>query len=265
MVVTDKFVYIHKPKTGGTFVTDALLRLYDGKWNMLQHAKLAMLKEIHFTNQFGKLSITANKHGGCLEIPAKYSGKRILSTIRNPFDYYVSQYEFGWWKRKEWLKYYQGFDYIKKQTFNFPDLSFIEFMELMPAVFNEAPHTEFHNEKALGRYTVEFIQSHFREPKKVLEKLSDEYVESSSYKKDMFSIYFIFTHKLNEQLHQYLLQQEYQPEAIEFILNKEKVLPQGKGRTKEQKWQKYYSPELHDLVRKKDWFLFKLFPEFDTA
>ncbi len=38
MVVTDKFVYIHKPKTGGTFVTDALLRLYEGKWNLWKHS-----------------------------------------------------------------------------------------------------------------------------------------------------------------------------------------------------------------------------------
>jgi hypothetical protein len=41
------------------------------------------------------------------------------------------------------------------------------------------------------------------------------------------------------------------------------VLPQGKGRGKDQKWEKYYTPELKELVRKKDWLLFELFPEFD--
>jgi len=69
MVITDKFVYIHKPKTGGTFVTDALLRLHDGKWNFLMHGKLAVLKEIHFRNKLGTLIINNNKHGGCREIP----------------------------------------------------------------------------------------------------------------------------------------------------------------------------------------------------
>jgi hypothetical protein len=48
MVITDKFVYIHKPKTGGTFVTSALLKLYDGKWSFLVHARLALLKAVHF-------------------------------------------------------------------------------------------------------------------------------------------------------------------------------------------------------------------------
>jgi hypothetical protein len=69
MVITDKFVYIHKPKTGGTFVTDALLKLYDGKWNLLMHAKLATLKVIRYKNQFGTLIFTADKHGGCSHIP----------------------------------------------------------------------------------------------------------------------------------------------------------------------------------------------------
>ena len=64
MVITDKFVYIHKPKTGGTFVTSALLKLYNGNWNFLIHAQLALLGEVHFKNQFGKLIFNSNKHGG---------------------------------------------------------------------------------------------------------------------------------------------------------------------------------------------------------
>jgi len=28
MIFTDNFVYVHKPKTGGTFVTDVLRRIY---------------------------------------------------------------------------------------------------------------------------------------------------------------------------------------------------------------------------------------------
>ncbi len=124
MVITDKFVYIHKPKTGGTFVTDALLKVYDGKWNLFVHAKLTLLKAVRFKNHLGELILTANKHGGCLDIPAGYREKLIVSTIRNPFDYYVSQYEFGWWKRKEWHRYYKKFDEFKKYSASFPNLSF---------------------------------------------------------------------------------------------------------------------------------------------
>ena len=262
MVITDKFVYIHKPKTGGTFVTDALLRLHDGKWNFLMHGKLAVLKEIHFRNKLGTLTINDNKHGGCREIPEKYGDRVIVSTIRNPFDYYVSQYEFGWWKRKEWLKNYQRVGNFAERFGSFPDLTFSQFMELMAAAFNDAPHQDFQNDAALGRYTVEFIKDHFYNPDTVITKLSGGYIESGQYKQDMYPVTFIFTHQLNRQLHDYLFTKGYPKDSIEFILNKEKVLPQGKGRSKEQKWEKYYTPELKELVYKKDWLLFKLFPEF---
>ena len=265
MVITDKFVYIHKPKTGGTFVTDALIRLYGGKWNLIIHGKLALLKEVHFINGMGKLTINANKHGGCREIPEKYRAENIISTIRNPYDYYVSQYEFGWWKRKEWLKTYKKLGSFQERFSAFPNLSFNQFMELMPAAFNDTPDNNFKDENTLGRYTIEFINDHFYNPQVVYERLSEEYVISGTYKQDMFPVKFILTHQLNQQLYEYLLENDYPKDCIAFILKKEKVLPLGKGRRRDQKWESYYTPQLKELVRKKDWFLFKLFPEFDIV
>jgi len=263
MVITDKFVYIHKPKTGGTFVTSALLKLYDRKWNFLVHARLALLKAVHFKNHFGKLILTANKHGGCLDIPKDHKEKLVVSTIRNPYDYYVSQYEFGWWKRKEWHRHYKSFDGFTSQFPTFPAISFEQFMKLMAMVFNQPPHQNFYDPTALGRCTVEFVNDCFYEPGEVLKKINEDYVGSGAYKDDMFTVHFIFTHKLNQQLHQFLLEQGYPEENIQFIIDKKKVLPQGKGRGNDQKWEKYYTPELKELVRKKDWLLFELFPEFD--
>lgn len=172
MVITNKFVYIHKPKTGGSFVTEALLKLYDGKWNLFVHAKLALLKVIHYKNQSGILSFTANKHGGCRDIPKEHLQKTIVSTIRNPFDYYVSQYEFGWWKRRAWHNYYKQFNGFRQYSASFPNLSFQQFMEMMPLVFNSAPHQDFYDPNALGRSTVEFINDYFFEPEKVIEKIN---------------------------------------------------------------------------------------------
>ncbi len=263
MVITDKFVYIHKPKTGGSFVTDALLRLYKGKWNLFIHAKLAFLKVVHYKHSLGTLTFTADKHGGCRNIPKSHLHKTIVTTIRNPYDYYVSQYEFGWWKRREWQRYYQKFESFEKYKADFPNLSFQQFMELMPMVFNPAPHQDFYNPNAFGRTTVEFINDCFYQPEKIIEKMDEHYIASGTYKEDMFPVQFIFTHKLNQHLYEFLIEQGYPESSIQFILKKEKVLPQGKGRTKEQKWEKYYTPELKELVRQKDWFLFELFPEFN--
>jgi hypothetical protein len=262
MVITDQFVYIHKPKTGGTFVTDALLKLYNGRWNSFIHAKLALLKAVRFSNHLGTLVLTADKHGGCRHIPESQLNKSLVTTIRNPFDYYVSQYEFGWWKRKEWLRYYQQFETFANYRQHFPDLSFRQFMELMTLAFNKPPHHDFNNPQALGRNTIEFIESCFYHPEIVIARMSKDYVSSGAYRSDMFPVEFLFTHRLNQELFAFLLRQGYPEEEIAFIKTKEKVLPQGKGRTIEQKWERYYTPELKDLVRKKDWFLFELFPEF---
>jgi hypothetical protein len=265
MVVTDQFVYIHKPKTGGTFVTDALLKLYEGKWSTFIHARLAIFGKVHFRNRLGTLTFTSNKHGGCREIPEEYAGRTIVTTIRNPLDYYVSQYEFGWWKRKEWLKHYKACKGFEKFSKSFPELSFPEFMELMCLAFNPPQYQDFYNQDALGRATVEFIQDCFYSPDQVFSKLDEGYVLSGDYRMDMFPVQFIFTHRLNQHLYDFLLQQGYPEKDIAFIITKEKVLPQGKGRTKEQKWEKYYTPELKELVRKKDRFIFQMFPEFEKA
>jgi hypothetical protein len=265
MVITDKFVYIHKPKTGGTFVTDALLKLYEGKWNMYVHVKLALLKVVHYRNSFGTLSFTANKHGGCRDIPVAHQHKTIVSTIRNPFDYYVSQYEFGWWKRRSWYNYYKNLEGFKQYSASFPNLSFREFMELNVLAFNPKQHQNFDNPDLLGRNTVEFLQDYFYNPEEVIEKINESYLMDNNIKNDMFSVKFIFTHNLNQQLHDFLLTQGYPEESIAFITTKRKVLPQGKGRSKEQKWEKYYTRDLKELVRKKDSFLFDMFPEFDEA
>lgn len=263
MVITDRFVYIHKPKTGGTFVTDAILNLYEGKWTIFHHAWLATAKVLRYKNRFGNLWLTADKHGGCNNIPKSQLQKTIVSTIRNPFDYYVSQYEFGWWKRKEWLRYYKTLEGFSTYEKNFPNLSFTQFMELMSLAFNPARHRDFYNPECLGRNTVEFVNDCFHEPEEVLSKLSHEYIGSAYYRADMYPVQFIFTHKLNQQLYEFLLQQGYPEESIHSIIAKKKVLPQGKGRKKEQAWEKYYTPELKVLVRKKDWMLFQLFSEFE--
>lgn len=263
MVITDKFVYVHKPKTGGTFVTDALLKLYDGHWNFFVHARLAALKYVRFRNPIGTLILTADKHGGCRHIPKAHRHKTILSTVRNPFDYYVSQYEFGWWKRKEWHRYYKTFDGFEKYAGAFPNLSFVQFMELMTMVFNPPPHQDFYNPLALGRNTVEFVNDFFYDTKTVLPKLTDAYISAGSFRQDMFPVTFLFTHGLNRQLYTFLLNQGYSEDRIAFILNKKKVLPQGKGRSEKQRWEDYYTPELKALVRQKDRLLFEAFPEFD--
>ena len=109
MIFTDRFVYVHEPKTGGTFVTSALFRLYGLKWTRWTHLRDAVFREARARHpKYGALVHDGNKHGLCRSIPAAHKAKPVLATVRNPFDLYVSQYEFGWWKRAEFLPFYRA-------------------------------------------------------------------------------------------------------------------------------------------------------------
>jgi hypothetical protein len=69
MIVTDRFVYIHLHKSGGTFVNEALLRFVPG----------AQVIGYHLPRR-------------CL--PEEYRHLPVLGFVRNPWSYYVSWYSF---------------------------------------------------------------------------------------------------------------------------------------------------------------------------
>jgi hypothetical protein len=262
MIITDKFVYIHPPKTGGSFVTSALLEAHAIKWSRLHHLKLSLTGRLTFQSRFGPLTL-CDKHGACRRIPAEHRDKPILSTIRHPFDYYISDYEFGWWKRREWRSHYRSIPAFEQQFPAFPHLSFPDYLRLMSAAFAPMGHRSFENPDHTGFFTAAFIRMFFREPVETPARFSPEYAAGDAYKTDMYPVTFLTTKELNRRLYEYLLSRGYPEGDIGFILQKGKVLPLGKGREGGHKWQNYYTPELQELLRKKDRFLFRLFPAFD--
>jgi hypothetical protein len=67
MLVTDQFVFIHLPRTGGTFVGDVITKFFPSAHEVGYHLPLSLL-------------------------PEEYSHLPILGTIRNPWEFYVSWY-----------------------------------------------------------------------------------------------------------------------------------------------------------------------------
>jgi hypothetical protein len=265
MIFTDKFVYVHEPKTGGTFVTSMLFRLYGLRWTRWKHVRNAILGEVSSRHpRYGSLVHNSNKHGGCSEIPQTQRGKKILATVRNPFDLYVSQYEFGWWKRSEFLKYYKAVPNFSRDYPNFPDLDFAGYVRLSNAAFRSLANGNVHDDGP-GLITEQFLKFCFRDPRAAYAKLrAGAYAANGAHVSDMHDLHFIHTGDLNRGLFDFLLGNGYAHDDISFILGEQKILPQGKGRTAEQKWERYYTPELKETVRRKEEFLFKLFPEFDV-
>ncbi len=260
MIVTDKFVYVHQPKTGGSFVTTALFRLHGVSWNLLVHARSAIRKDLAFRRKYGTFIIHNNKHGGCNEIPARHARDRILATVRNPYDLLVSQYEFGWWKRREFLEYYRAVPGFARDYPRFPDLAFAEFVELTDRAFRPRAG----GESGPGLMTREFVEFYFKAPREILGRLDDQYVAARGFAADMHPVHFLRQESLNRDLHAFLAGIGYDPADLGFIHGMGRVLPGGKGRGPDQRWERYYTPELKQRVRQREGLLFAIFPEFDA-
>lgn len=273
MIFTDKFIYVHGSKTGGTFVTCTLFRLHGMEdWERMANLGSLLRQEISYTGKYGTIVHGRYKHAGCSEIPVAQRHKPILATVRNPYDLYVSHYEFGWWwKRTDHSRYPRAVPRFTEKYGHFPNISFDEFVQLANEAFHSFPVTQSSVEANLGVVTEQFVKFYFRDPSEAFARLQrtfsgggdDDYVSSGKFRADMCNIRFIRMDHLNQELHQFLLEMGYEEQDLAFILEEKKILPKGKGRQEEQKWEKYYTPELKQVVREKERFMFELFPEFD--
>ena len=73
MIVTDKFVFIHLPRTGGTFVSGVIRKFFPSAYEIGHH----------MPRQF---------------LPKQYCHLPVIGTVRNPWEFYVSLYHYVWAK-----------------------------------------------------------------------------------------------------------------------------------------------------------------------
>jgi len=71
MIVTDKFVFAHLPRSGGTFVSEVIRKFFPSALDIGHHLPRELL-------------------------PRKYFDLPVLGTVRNPWEFYVSLYHYVW-------------------------------------------------------------------------------------------------------------------------------------------------------------------------
>jgi hypothetical protein len=258
MIFTDRFVYVHEPKTGGSFVTTALARLYEVRWSRRFRLEAMLRGQATRTHgRYGSFTYHNLKHGTYGHVPAEHREKPVLATVRGPYEMYVSQYEFGWWRRRGMRRHLAAIPDFQGRFPQFPDLSFPEFVELWDAAMGD-PDGE-----GRGAWTRQFIRFYFRDPPRAL-ALPNAVLRDPNARGDaMPHIHFVRTDGLREGLHAFLLDRGYRADDVAFIREMAKVLP-GKGRSDDQRWERYYTPELKDRVRRRERLLLDIFPEFDV-
>lgn len=260
MLITEHFVYIHWPKTGGTFVTHVLDELLPARGDPAIDVDCA-------------LTGTSEKHDHVHQIPGPFRNKKILMTIRNPYDYLVSLYEFGWWKSHPT----DTFDEAKMKNLyhRYPDIGFGDFIQ---SIYNwnllskecvdyhrsnECLSTQVFERANVGLLTMYFINFTHNEPRKVINNL-DHYLNEVNYLNELPDMTFIRCEDLNRELFEFLLGLGYPKERLQFILHLGKIRPPGGSRDPASDWKDYYTRDLKALVREKERFMFKLFPDYDV-
>jgi hypothetical protein len=183
----------------------------------------------------------------------------ILGLVRNPYDYYVSHYTYGWWKKYPRVLSEQNYHSIYP---HFPDLSFAEYLDLSHC---PRPKYDVKKEVYLGQATRDVF--FFYGLDQVPPVVPRSYIDSRQYTTVLSGVHFLRTHCINQDLYNFLGRLGCAHEEIQHILKQGKILPPladpGFHRRKE-KWQHYYTSELKQFVRQHDDILFRLFPEFDV-
>ena len=257
MVITNHFVFLHYPKTGGTFCETHIEKLYrqtngERLSNLLRGKPVRWCKNIR-------------KHKGLHAVPRYARHLPLVTSIRNPYDRWVSQYEFQVYRKASDKMPY--IDLVMEAYPQFPEVTFLEFINIINTYWNKVQQEIGKpQEERVGYYSAQFVGMFCARPKDIL-KLPKAEITADLVRREMApNITFLKTHHLNQNLYDYLSQFNHHQADLEAILDSPKILPEhsGAGSLREDEaWKGYYTPEIVDLINDKESLIFDLFPEFE--
>ena len=146
MLITSRFVVLNVPKSGSSFVREVIKTIYAKRQGRKreQHPALRFitarlpdwrpygdvtarefLKELYVPRIRLRTS-GVDQHGLAIQIPPRFRHLPVVSVARNPYDKFLSDYEFRWWAKSPPLPLRQ----LVEAFPHYPDLSLDEFAEL---------------------------------------------------------------------------------------------------------------------------------------
>ena len=255
MIVTENFVVLNLPKTGSTFVCKVLKHLFLKTrggliTRVLYKFKLwpVGFKEIMVDHPYRPNH--KDQHGCYDHIPEADKHKKVLSVVRDPYLRLESIYKFRSWARNSSFQLEEVLPHFP----SFPDLSMEEFLDFQLLINKKQRQKHNIPENAnVGNQTIQFIRFFFKNNEKVLQELSNEYVTSGAYKKDMCDVVFLRNENLNEELATFLGKNGFQKGELEFVRGHEKV-----NVTKSEITESLVTKQLVSFVNSHDWMLMKI-------
>lgn len=191
VLITSSFVLLNFPKTGSSFVRSVLKAIYRRRrWTC--HAD-RFLREVMLPHTNARPDIV-DQHGTFAQIPEAYRDLPVVSVLRDPYERLLSAYEFRWWVRQPPLPHEQALAAFP----HFPALSLEDFVRLNELAVAAALGGR--NPLGLGKQTYDFVRFFFREPERAFGLLSDGYVASGAFRRDMADIVFLRQEHLRADL-----------------------------------------------------------------
>jgi hypothetical protein len=266
VLLTEHFTFIHQPKTGGTFVTAMLTRLHEARGDRVttvwfDPSKPGVLPTVAPGTVVKLMLTTRNQHGRRVDIPAEHAGKPVLAAIRSPYDRYVSQFEFAWWRRYPGM--FGPVDDVRRRHPAYPDLTLAEFVELTNDV-SVPYHSARHPDGTPGFHTQQFIEYFFQHPDAAWPRLEDPAAATTLRTEAHDGLHFLDQQHLNRDLGAFLDGMGYRADEVAMVLDADRIWPPEGGRAADARWEPYYTPELKSFVRRKERWLFEWFPQFDV-
>jgi hypothetical protein len=256
LFITADFVYVHIPKTGGTFVSTALRRWCDSTGR----------DYIDTATPTGRASLGArDQHGAFCDLPQDHRTKPVLFSVRNPFEYYVSLYDFGWWRSHP----EDEFD-VQRISHRFPSYPHLTFSAFVDAVNDwrlwpqpDRQLGRFIEEHGIGLLTWKLCTMLSRDPIAVFADFAAflEHPCSSHFFPDLHALR---THCLGSDLIDFLCGLGVALEETAFINDLGPIYPAEGGRGLDSDWRPYYDSSLAARVRRAERAVFTRWREFDA-
>lgn len=263
VILSNAFVYLHQPKTGGTFVT-----------SMLERVGAACPElEVQVRHDL--------KHGGLRQIPRAYRDKPLVMSVRHPFDHYVSRYHFAEWETRMLSSGREAL--IRERYPDFPDVSFSDFLRLRNdwdvAIPRKAKNERLRQvliDREIGFGTRRFVGMLAADARDLLERfdaMGDDELDAC-----FAGVTFLSTETLNRDLYRFLTDiVGLDGERVSFVKVHEQVRPKrardlvtnvrllSRDKHRKEHWSAYFTPEDRAWLGHRERLLFRLFRDRYTV